>query len=181
MNLLSYRAARQFMRSGDLLCTDTPGLLQWGIRAVTRSDVSHTAGIIELSSCGTRRLFVAEATRDRGVQLVALSTWMQQRKRGAIYWWPSGMTGRERDRYADAVQAKVGMRYESDWWMLTRVALHLPPPSNSRWFCSELDAHGRRAAQPEKFRALWPIGKAVWPADSARAYGGIKAATQVCP
>ncbi len=180
MNVLTYRAARQFMRSGDLLCTDCPGLIEWGIRAVTHGPVSHTAGVIEVSIGGTRRLFVAEATAARGVQLVALSTWMQQRKRGAIYWWPSGMTGRERDVYADTIQAEVGKRYESRWLMLARVAFHRPA-ENDRWYCSEIDAKGRRAAQPDTFRNLWPRGKAVWPADSARAYGGIAAATQVCP
>jgi hypothetical protein len=176
-----YTQARPSMRTGDPLCTDSPGLIGKGIKRVTGGRVSHTAGIIELPLAGERRLFVIEATRARGVQLVALSTWIKQRARGPIYWWPAGFSEQERDAYAGEVLAHVGEPYEEDRWMLARVVLHMAPPPNARWYCSELDAAGRRAAQPWRFGLRWPPERAVWPSDTAAAFGGLARAVLLTP
>jgi hypothetical protein len=157
------------MRTGDLIATAEPGFVSRMIRRVTRSKVSHVAGVIELNEGGERRLYVIEAHRKTGVALVALSVWIGK-CRGRVWWWPECIdTQHGRKLYASEVMSHLGEPYESDKWMLTRVALGLRPPANKRWFCSELDIAGRRAAGVDTSTAE----KHRWPECCVRLYGGI--------
>lgn len=175
-----YAVARDILRTGDLLGTDAPGLIEGGIRGVTQGALSHVASPIELLIAGQRRLFVIEATHASGVHLVAASLWIADRcQRGEVYWWPCNWTQERRDSYALEVTQHLGAPYESEMDMLWFVARGKAPPANSRWYCSELDAAGRRVAEPERFLALWPVNRAVWPKHSAAAYGGLERSLQV--
>lgn len=160
------------MRTGDLIATAAPGLVSKGIRKVTRSQVSHVAGVIVLHPAGRRRLFIVESHRQSGVVLVALCAWIRAQE-GPVWWWPGCIPDAgQGNAYADEAMSHLGEPYEEDKWMLTRVALGLTPPTNSRWFCSELDLQARAAAGVN----LAGAGPRKWPEDCARLYGGIRTA-----
>lgn len=177
---IAYADLRPRIRTGDLLATDARGLIEGGIRLATHGELSHVASPIELDIGGVRRLFVIEATHASGVHLVAVSRWIRERcQAGEVYWWPAGFNQSQRDAYALEVMRHLGDDYEAELDMLRYVALGKNPPPNARWYCSELDAAGRRAAQPERFLPLWPESKAVWPTTCAIAYGGLGRAVEV--
>lgn len=172
---MTYLEARPQMRTGDLIATAAPGLVSRGIRRVTRSEVSHVAGVICLRIRGELRLFIAEAHHGTGVSLVALSVWVRNQK-GRVWWWPGSIANPVRRLdYKDEVLSHLGEPYEEDRWMLARVALGLKPPANSRWYCSELDLAGRAAAGVD----LSGVSAGRWPEDCARLYGGVGAAVEL--
>lgn len=165
------------MRTGDLIATAAPGLVSRGIRRVTRSQVSHVAGVIVLHMGGRNRLFIAEAHHGTGVALVALSVWVRSQK-GRVWWWRDCMPGSAaRQSYREEILPHLGEPYEEDRWMLARVALGLKPPANSRWYCSELDLAGRAAAGVD----LSGVSAGRWPEDCARLYGGVGRAVELRP
>jgi len=174
---MSYGAASQSMGTGDLLATDTPGLIQRGIKAVTHGDVSHVCGIVVVAG----RRMVLETTMGTGVHLVALSRWLADRKKGGIYWWPARFTEKEQRKYQAALFSLLGAPYESPLAMLTRVALGRKVTDNDRWFCSEIEALARAEARPTQFRTLWPEPSKVWPVHVSEAYGGLKTSFRVLP
>lgn len=163
------------MHTGDLIATAAPGLVSRGIRRVTRSRISHVAGVIALEMGGRDRLFVAEAHHGTGVALVALSVW-QARQKGRVWWWRDCLPVLgARLAYRDEILSHLGRPYEEDRWMLARVALGMKPPENSRWYCSELDLAGRAAAGVD----LSGVSAGRWPEDCARLYGGIGKAVEL--
>lgn len=168
-HVVSYGTAAQLMRTGDLLATDTPGLIQAGIKRVTHGEVSHVCGVIMV---GDRRM-VLETTLGTGVHMVALSRWLEARKKGGIYWWPAKFSEKEERRYLNACCSLLGAKYESPLAMLTRVALGRHVRDNDRWFCSEIEAMARAQARPVPFGQAWPDPSKVWPQHVVDAYGGL--------
>lgn len=172
---VSYSAASSLMRTGDLLATDSPGLIPYGIKRVTGGDVSHVCGVIIL---GGRRM-VLETTLGTGVHLVALSRWLDSRKKGGIYWWPGKLSEKEERRYLGACCELLGARYESPLAMLTRVALNRHVRDNDRWFCSEIEAMARARMRPREYGLIWPDPSQVWPCHVTAAYGGLQTSWRV--
>lgn len=170
--VISYSSAAAMMQTGDLLATDTPGVIQAGIKAVTHGDVSHVCGIVVLNG----RRMVLETTLGTGVHLVALSRWLQSRRKGGVYWWPARMSEKAQRRYQNALIGLLGADYESPLAMLTRVALGRHVKDNDRWFCSEIEALARAQAEPTRFATLWPDPSKVWPVHVSQEYGGLKTA-----
>jgi hypothetical protein len=175
MGPLPYEAIAPHLRTGDLLATDTPGVIPAGIKCVTGGKVSHVCGIILL---GGRRM-VLETTLGTGVHLVALSRWIKGRRNGPIYWWPARFSEEEKDRYQAALVSLLGARYESPLAMLTRVATRRKVKPNDRWFCSEIEAMARGLARPTQFAQLWPDPSQVWPCHVADAYGGLSTSFRI--
>ena len=175
MTRIPYAVAQPLFRTGDLLATDSPGLIGRGIKAVTHGEVSHVCGVLVI---GGRRM-VLETTFASGVVLVALSRWVQDRAGGPIYWWPARFTAEEQERYQAALLDRLGARYESPKWMALRVALRRAVSKNDRWFCSEIEADARAAARPSEFSLEWPDPSRVWPCHVADAYGGIDRSLRV--
>ncbi len=170
--VISYGDAAKLMQTGDLLATDTPGLIQAGIKAVTHGDVSHVCGIVVVNG----RRMVLETTLGTGVHLVALSRWLADRRKGGIYWWPARMSEKSARRYSETLFSLLGSAYESPLAMLTRVAFRRRVADNDRWFCSEIEALARCAAEPAKFNQVFPDPSQVWPVHVSEAYGGLKTA-----
>jgi hypothetical protein len=172
---MSYGAASQLMQTGDLLATDTPGLIQRGIKLVTKGDVSHVCGIVVVAG----RRMVLETTLGTGVHLVALSRWISERSKGGIYWWPARFSEKEQRKYQAALFSLLGAKYEAPLAMLTRVAMGRKVKDNDRWFCSEIEALARGEARPAQFKTMWPEPSEVWPVHVSQAYGGLRTAFRV--
>lgn len=172
---MKYTDARPAMRTGDLVATAEPCFISKMIRLITKSKVSHVAGVIEIGEGPSRRLFICESHRGSGVALVALSQWVNRCK-GPMYWFPRCIEDQEkRGLYLRAVTSHLGDKYESDQWMLTRVMMGKKPPENGRWFCSELDLYGRRMAGID----VGDADKRQWPEDCVRMYGGVENAERI--
>jgi len=174
--IVKYEEARKSIRTGDPIGTHDPGLFALGIRRVTQHHINHIGGAL----WAWGRLFIMQADFVRGVHVVEFSTFLKQRSKSEVYWWPALIDNDvERELYAGTFATHFGTKYEKPKWMILRVMFRRDVPDNVRWFCSEIDAHSRRLAAPETYGEVLREPSKIWPKDIANLHGGMQKARRI--
>jgi hypothetical protein len=171
--MIEYEKAAPLMETGDLIGTSDDSLIARGIKAVTKHKINHVCGIVVV---GGRRVVLQTTLDVNRVHAVPLSRFIASREK--VFWWRGVMNETQKEIYTNTLFDALGAKYEKPLLMLTRVALRRPFKENDRWFCSELEARARSAAD-STLAELLPSPQRSWPSHVVEAYGGLRLAVQI--
>lgn len=131
---LSYKQARCFMHTGDLLSWRSSTLLGAGIRFFTNGHVNHSSCVVDIREYGKGRKFCLEAL-EGGIELQCISKRLQEFK-GKVYWH------KLREEYTDyrdaigiAAFSRIGIEY--DYTSIFKQLIGRVSINAKKLFCSE--------------------------------------------